>query len=81
VAEHWSSREGDSAATVGAPRCERFPEEPVRSALVLPRPRHRGEDERCTASDHDCGDLTKVFHATECRASYASGDQGRLKRS
>jgi hypothetical protein len=54
---------------------------PVRSALVLARPRHQGEDERSAACDHDGGDLSKVFHATECRANYLSSPQGRLKRS
>jgi hypothetical protein len=48
---------------------------------VLARPRHQGEDERSAACDHDGGDLSKVFHATECRANYLSSPQGRLKRS
>ena len=51
------------------------------SALVLARPRHQGEDERCTACDHDGGNLSKVFHATECRANSTSVHQGRLRRS
>ena len=71
----------ESAAGIGHPGCERRPGEAVRSALVLPRPRHRGEDERGTTSDHNSGDLTKVFHATECCAIYVSSDQGRLKWS
>jgi hypothetical protein len=29
---------------------------------VLARPRHQGEDERCSACDHDGRDLSKVFH-------------------
>ena len=51
------------------------------SALVLARPRHQGEDERCTACDHDGGDLSKVFHTTESRAKYTRVHQGRLRRS
>ena len=39
---------------------------PAPSALVLARPGHQSENERCTACDDDGGDLCKFFHATEC---------------
>jgi hypothetical protein len=53
----------------------------VRSALVLPCPRHCGEDKRGTAGDHDGDNLSKVVHVTESGARHVSSHQGRLKAS
>jgi hypothetical protein len=53
----------------------------VRSALVLPCPRHRGEDKRGTAGDHDGNNLSRVVHVTESCARHVSSHQGRLKAS
>jgi hypothetical protein len=38
-------------------------EVPVLSALVLTRPGHQREDERCGTGDRDGGELSEVVHA------------------